>query len=107
MIQGGFFLDRGQTAEETIKWVFSVLKEFGNDSQSIWESVNRVTHSHDGVFAFFYGSEPLVSLDEARLMIDASVKRKNIYPGKAQAIARRILKGMKARNVYASQRFLR
>ena len=54
----------------------------------------------------FYGSESLISLDEARLMIDESVKRKNIQPGKAPAIARRILKRMKTRNIYASQRFL-
>jgi hypothetical protein len=231
-----FFVDTGQTAEETTAFVFSVLEKFGNDSQSIWEFVNRVNKSHDVAFAFFYGSalninleisqiedvdvfvatcnkkfvydwerpkgteiryllvselknylevgkrfflpafnkeyhalggifanglltiklskellntvsgvrrnfnkihikalsqivendckkragkrdfssrdkkgssfygsESLISLDEARLMIDESVKRKNIQPGKAQAIERRILKGMKTRNVTAFQ----
>ena len=227
-----FFVDTGQTAEETIDFVLRGLKEFGNDSQSIWEFVNRVYKSHNVVFAFFYGSalninleiseiedvdvfvatrnkkfvydwdrpkgteiryllvselknylkvgkrfflpifnkeynamggifanglltikfskeleniiqgvrqnfnkihvkalsqivendckkrlekrhfsshekrlysfygsESLISLDEARLMIDESVKRKNIQPGKAPAIARRILKRIKTRNV--------
>jgi len=234
-----FFVDTGQTAGETIDLVFRVLEKFDNDSQSIWEFVNRVCKSHDVVFAFFYGSalninlgiseiedvdifistrnnkfvydwnrpkgteiryhlvselknylkvkkrfflpvftkeyntlggifadglltikfskeleniiqgvrqnfnkihikalsqivendckkrvekrhfsshekrrysfygsESLISLDEARLMIDESVKRKNIQPGKAPAIARRILKGIKVRNPYANQRFL-
>jgi hypothetical protein len=219
-----FFVDTGQTAEETIDLVFRVLEKFDNDSQSIWEFVNRVSKSRDVVFAFFYGSvlnlnleiseiedidvfvatrtkkfvydwdrpkgteiryllvselknylkmekrfflpvftkeynalggifangllaiklskelentirgvrqnfnkihvkalsqivendckkrvekrrysfygsESLISLDETRLMIDDSVKRKNIQPGKAPAISRRILKGMKVRNV--------
>ena len=49
---------------------------------------------------FFYGSESLVSLDEARLMIDDSIKRKNIQPGIAPAIAQRIMKGMKTRTAY-------
>ena len=226
-----FFVDRGQTTEETIRFIVSVLKKFSNDSQEIWEFVNRITKSRDVVFAFFYGSalninleiseiedidvfmatrnnkfvydwdrpkgaeiryhlvselknylrvekrfffpvfteeynamggifangiltikfpkalentirevrqnfykihikalsqivendckkrvekkafsshekrwyafygsETLISLDEARLMIHASVNRKNIQPGKAPAIARRILKGMKARS---------
>jgi hypothetical protein len=226
-----FFVDTGQTAEETIEFVFRMLEKFDNDSQSIWEFVNRVCKSHDVVFAFFYGSvlninleiseiedvdvfvatrnkkfvydwdrpkgteiryllvselknylkvgkrfflpvftreynamggvfangllaikhskelekiiqsvrqnfkkinvkalsqivendckkrvekrrfstnekrrysfygsESLISLDEARLMIDDSIKRKNIQPGKAPAISRRILKGMKVRN---------
>ena len=234
-----FFVDTGQTAEETIEWVFSVLEKFDNDSQSIWEFVNRVTKSHDVVFAFFYGSalnirlgiseiedvdvfvatrnkkfvydwdrpkgteiryhlvselknylkvgkrfflpvftkeynamggifanglltikfskelettirgvrqdfnkthikalsqivendckkrieknhfsshekrrysfygsESLISLDEARLMIEESVKRKNIQSGKAPAIIKKIMKGMKERSVYANQRFL-
>jgi len=231
-----FFVDTGQTAEETIYFVFRVLEEFGNNSQNISEFINRVYKSHDVVFAFFYGSalninlevsemedvdvfvvtrntkfvydwdspkgaeiryllvselrnylkvgkrfflpvftreynaiggifanglltikpskeleeiiqgvrknfskihvkalsqivendckkrmgkrhfpshekrrysfygsESLISLDEARLMIDESVKRKNIQPGKAPAITRRILKGMKARNVTVFQ----
>jgi hypothetical protein len=54
--------------------------------------------SHEKRRYAFYGSETLISLDEARLMIHASVNRKNIQPGKAPAIARRILKGMKARS---------
>ena len=227
-----FFVDSGQTAEETMDLVFRVLEKYDNDSQSIWEFVNRVCKSHDVVFAFFYGSalninleiseiedvdvfvatrnkkfvydwdrpkgteiryylvselknylkvekkfflpvfteeynamggifanglltikfskelentirgvrqhfnkihvkalsqivendckkrvekrhfsshekrlysfygsESLISLDEARFMIDESVKRKNIQPVKAPAIVRRILKGMKARSV--------
>lgn len=48
----------------------------------------------------FYGSEHLISLDEARLMIDESIKKKNIQPGKAPAIARRILKRIKSRHEY-------
>lgn len=235
-----FFVDTGQTAEETIDFVLRLLKEFGNDSQSIWKFVKKVNKSHDVAFAFFYGSalninlevseiedvdvfvatrnrkfvydwdgpkgteiryllvselknylkvekrfflpvftkeyntlggifanglltikfskelekivhdvrgkfnkihvkalsqivendckkrigkrhlssherkrysfygsESLISLDEARLMIDESVKRKNIQPGKAPAIARRILERIKVRNPHASQRFLR
>ena len=231
-----FFVDTGQTSEETRALVFKVLEKFDNDSQSIWEFVNRLYKSHDVLFAFFYGSvlnsnleiseiedvdvfvatgnrkfvydwdqpkgteircllvselkiflevgkrfflpvftkeynalggifangilaikfskelenilhgvrknfkkihlkalsqiveneckkrmekmppashgkrlysfygsESLISLDEARSMIDDSIKRKNIQPKKAPAIARRILKGMKARNVTAFQ----
>ena len=45
----------------------------------------------------FYGSESLISLDEALSMIGDSLKRKNIKPAIAPAISRRILKGMKAR----------
>ncbi len=48
----------------------------------------------------FYGSEHLISLDGARLMIDESIKRKNIQPGKAPAITRRILKRIKSRHEY-------
>jgi len=232
-----FFVDKGQTEEETIDFVLRVLKGFGNDSQSISEFTNRVYKSHDVVFAFFYGSalninleifeiedvdvfvatrnkkfvydwdrpkgteiryllvselknylkvgrklflpvfnkeynalggifangtltiksskeleniihgvrknfkkihikalsqivendckkrvekrhfsshekrrysfygsDRFVSLDEARLMIDESVKRKNIQPGKAPAIARNILKRIKARNVLGIHR---
>jgi len=227
-----FFVDTGQTAEETIDFVFRVLEKYDNDSQSIWQFVKRVNKSHDVAFAFFYGSalninseiseiedvdvfvatrnkkfvydwdrpkgteiryllvselknylkvgkrlflpvftkeynamggifanglltikfskelenivhdvrrnfnkihikalsqivendckkrvdkrhfsshekrrysfygsESLISLDEARSMIDESVKRKNIQPGKAPAIARRILKRIKTKNV--------
>jgi len=52
----------------------------------------------------FYGSEGRVTLDEARSMIDESITRKNIQPGKAPAIARKILKGMRG-TAYANQRF--
>jgi len=51
-----FFVDTGQTAEETIDFVLSLLKEFGNDSESISEFVKRVNKSHDVAFAFIYGS---------------------------------------------------
>lgn len=47
----------------------------------------------------FYGSEGRVTLDEARSMIDESITRKNIQPGKAPAIARKILKRIKGRGV--------
>jgi hypothetical protein len=53
--------------------------------------------SHEERRYAFYGSETPISLDEARLLIHASVKRKNIQPGKAPAIARSILRGMKVR----------
>ena len=66
----------------------------------------RHVSSQEGRRYAFYGSEYLISFDEVRLMIDESIKRKNIQPGKAPAIARRILKRIKASNVYASQRFL-
>ena len=228
-----FFADTGQTAEETIDFVSMLFKEFGNDSKSISEFVNRVFNSNDVAFAFiygsalnsnleiseiedvdvfvgtrnkkfvydwdrpkgteiryllvsdlrnylkvgkkfflpvftreynamggifanglltikfsrelekivhdvrrnfnkihvkalsqivendckkrvekrhfsshekrrysFYGSERLVSLDEARFMIDESVKRKNIQPGKAPSIIQKIMKGVKARCEY-------
>ena len=51
-----FFVDTGQTAEDTIDLVFRVLEKYGNDPKSIWEFVSRVYKSHDVVFAFFYGS---------------------------------------------------
>ena len=234
-----YFIKSGQKREETIDFVLQVLKEFGNDPKSISEFMNRVTKSHDVVFAFiygsavnsnyalseiedvdiliatrtrkfiyqwdqpkgteirymllseienyltvqkrfflpvftkeyntmggifangllalkfskgleniiqgvrqnfnkihvkalsqivendckkrvekshfsshekrrysFYGSESLISLDEARLLIDASVKRKNIQPRKAPAIARRILKGIKARTKYKAHQHI-
>ena len=60
--------------------------------------------SHEKRRYCFYGSDSFVSLDEARLMIDESVKRKNIQPGKAPAIARNILKRIKTRNVLGIHR---
>ena len=47
----------------------------------------------------FYESDDRVTLDEARSMIDEFkfITRKNIQPGKAPAIARKILKGIKMR----------
>jgi hypothetical protein len=47
----------------------------------------------------FYGSESLISLDEARLMIDESITRRNIQPGIAPAIARIILKRIITRSI--------
>lgn len=58
-----FFVDTGQTAEETVDLVFRVLEKFDNNSQSIWEFVNRVYKSHDVAFAFFYGSALNINLE--------------------------------------------
>ena len=58
--------------------------------------------SHEKRRFAFYGSESRVSLDEARLMIDESVRRKNIQPGKASAIEQRILKRIKERSAYGA-----
>jgi len=41
-----------------------------------------------------------VALDEARSMIDESITRKNIQPGKAPAIAQKILERIKMRGMY-------
>jgi hypothetical protein len=60
--------------------------------------------SHRKKLYSFYGSESGMSLDEARLMIDESLKRRNIQPGIAPAIARRILKRIKTRSVYKIHR---
>ncbi|MBU0735638.1 MAG: hypothetical protein KKG10_15980 [Proteobacteria bacterium] len=60
---------------------------------------NRPFSSHDERRYAFYGSDVRISLDEARSIIDESIKRKNIEPGKAPAIARSILKRIKPRNV--------
>jgi len=60
--------------------------------------------SHEKKPFSFYGSEIRLSFDEARSMIDESIKRKNIQPGKAPAIARRILKRIKTRNVLEIRR---
>ena len=73
-----FFVDRGQTTEGTIEWVFRVLEKFGNDSQGIWEFVNRVTNSHDVVFAFFYGSALNINLEISEIEdVDAFVATRN------------------------------
>jgi hypothetical protein len=53
--------------------------------------------SHEKRRYAFYGSENRLTFDEARLMIDESLKRKKIHPKKAPAIARRILKKIKER----------
>lgn len=53
----------------------------------------------------FYGTKTPVSLDKARLMIDESIKRKNIQPGIAPAITRKILKGIKKRKAYEVSQF--
>ena len=68
-----------------------------NDCKKRMEKSNF--SSHKKKLYSFYGSESRVSFDDARLMIDESIKRKNIQPGKAPAIARRILKRIKVRNV--------
>ena len=73
-----FFVDTGQTAEETIDFVLRVLKEFGNDSQSIWEFVNRVYKSHNVVFAFFYGSALNINLEISEIEdVDVFVATRN------------------------------
>jgi len=73
-----FFVDTGQTAEETIDFVLRVLKEFGNDSQSIWEFVNRVYKSHNVIFAFFYGSALNINLEISEIEdVDVFVATRN------------------------------
>lgn len=66
--------------------------------------IKRGFSSNDKRRYSFYGSEDRVTLDEARSIIDESIKRKNIQPGKAPAIARRILKKIQTRNVLAVDR---
>lgn len=56
--------------------------------------------SHGKKLYSFYGSESGISLDEARLMIDESIKRKNIQPGIAPVVMKRILKRIKTRKAY-------
>lgn len=74
-----------------------------NDCRKRIEKNNRFTKNKGGFSSndrrrySFYGSEVRVTLDEARSMIDKSITRKNIQPGKAPAIARRILKRIKER----------
>ena len=80
---------------------FSQIVE--NDCRKRIEKKNRFTKNKRGFSSndkrrySFYGSECRVTLDEARSMIDESIKRKNIQPGQAPAIARKILKGIKVR----------
>ena len=81
-----------------------------NDCRKRIEKKNRFTKTKRGFSSndkkqySFYGSKARVTLDEARSMIDESITRKNIQPGKAPAIARKILKGMRG-TAYANQRF--
>ncbi len=56
--------------------------------------------SHGKKLYSFYGGERLISLDEARSMIDESLKRKNIQPRIVPAIKKTILKGIKTRKAY-------
>jgi hypothetical protein len=73
-----FFVDTGQTAEETIALVFRVLEKFDNDAQNIWEFVNRVCKSHDVVFAFFYGSVLNINLEISEIEdVDVFVATRN------------------------------
>jgi len=77
-----------------------------NDCRKRIEKENRFTKTKRGFSSndkrrySFYGSESRVTLDEARSMIDESITRKNIQTGKAPAIARKILKGIKGRGMY-------
>ncbi len=74
-----------------------------NDCRKRIEKKNRLTKTKRGFSSndkrryFFYGSESRVTLDEGRSIIDESITRKNIQPGKAPAIARKILKRIKGR----------
>ena len=73
-----FFVNNRQTAEETIDLVFRVLEKFDNDSQSIWEFVNRVTKSQDVVFAFFYGSALNTNLEISEIEdVDVFIATRN------------------------------
>lgn len=73
-----FFVDTGQTEEETIALVFRVLEKFDNDSQNIWKFVNRVYKSHDVVFAFFYGSALNINLEISEIEdVDVFVATRN------------------------------
>ena len=56
--------------------------------------------SNDKRLYSFYGSEGRVTPDEARSMINESIARKNIQPGKAPDIVRNILKRFKGRGAY-------
>jgi len=76
-----------------------------NDCRKRIEKKNRFTKTKRGFSSndkkqySFYGSKARVTLDEARSMIDESITRKNIQPGKAPAIARKILKRIKGRGI--------
>ncbi len=73
-----FFVDTGQTDEETMALVFRVLEKFDNDSKNIWEFVNRVYTSHDVVFAFFYGSALNINLEISEIEdVDVFVATRN------------------------------
>lgn len=74
-----------------------------NDCRKRIEKKNRFTKTKMGFSSndkrrySFYGSEGHVTLDEARSIIDESITRKNIQPGKTPAITRKILKRIKGR----------
>lgn len=76
-----------------------------NDCRKMVEKSNKsikskeVFSSKDKRRYSFYGSERRVTLDEACSMIDESIKRKHIQPGKAPAIARKILRRIKKRGM--------
>ena len=77
-----------------------------NDCRKRIEKKNRFTKTKKGYSSrdkrrySFYGSEARVTLDEASSIIDESITRKNIQPGKAPAIARKILNRIKGRGTY-------
>ena len=54
----------------------------------------RISSNNERLYSF-YGSEGRVTPEEARSMINESITRKNIQPGKSPVITRTILKGMK------------
>lgn len=74
-----------------------------NDCRKRIEKKNRFAKTKRGFSSndkrryAFRGSKERLTLDEARSMIDESIKGKNIHPGKAPAIARKILKRIKTR----------
>ena len=69
-----------------------------NDCKKMMEKMSPSSHGKKPYT--FYGSKTPLSLDEARLMIKKSIKRKSIQPGKASAIERKILKKIKTRKAY-------
>lgn len=74
-----------------------------NDCRKRIGKKNRFTKSNRGFSSndkrrySFYGSDDRVTLDEARSIIDESITRKNIQPGKAPPIVQKILKRIKTR----------
>jgi predicted metal-dependent hydrolase len=58
--------------------------------------------SHEKKPFSFYGSEIRLSFDEARLMIEESIKRKEIQPEKGAAITRTILKRIKKNRTHST-----